>query len=496
MRAEGPRLVLRVHLVERGHPDDLDEAAERQRLDPVLGLAPPGGPDGRPEADEVSGHLHAELLRRHEVPGLVQHHRKKQGDDEDDPADQVHPPSFPQELSSRARRRAQSSTTSTSATVVTAVRAASCSETIRATVSTMRGKLIRPAWKSATHASFAALYTAGAVPPAAAASRASATAGKAASSSGSNVQVAAVDQSRPRAAPGTRSGQAMPSEIGSRMSGGDAWMIVAPSENSTIECTIDCGCTTTSTRSSENPNSRCASITSRPLFTSVAELIVISGPMFQVGWASAWRGVTVSSRSRLQPRNGPPLAVSTSLRTSELLPARRHWAIVECSESTGTICPGLALLVTSAPPMISDSLFASARVRPASRAASVACSPAAPVTPLSTTSHGHPATSHTASGPARSTGISGRGERGDGGERGWPPDRGRCAGVVPRSVRPTSKWCRSAACACGAAAGLATATAATPNSAACLASASGSEPPAARATTRKRSGLRLMMSSA
>ena len=67
------------------------------------------------------------------------------------------PPPFPQGLSSRARRRAQSSTASTSATVVTAVRAASCSETIRATVSTMRGKLIRPAWKSATHASLAAL---------------------------------------------------------------------------------------------------------------------------------------------------------------------------------------------------------------------------------------------------------------------------------------------------------------------------------------------------
>src|SRR5260370_30567913 len=99
----------------------------------------------------------------------------------------------------------------------------------------MGGKLIRPAWKSATPASFAALYTAGAVPPAAAASRASATAGKAASSSGSNVHVAAVDQSSPGAAPGTRSGHAKPSEIGSRMSGGDARRIVAPSEDSTIE---------------------------------------------------------------------------------------------------------------------------------------------------------------------------------------------------------------------------------------------------------------------
>ena len=250
----------------------------------------------------------------------------------------------------------------------------------------------------------AALYTAGAVPPAAAASRASATAGKAASSSGSNVQVAAVDQSSPGAASGTRSGQARPSEMGSRMSGGDAWMIVAPSENSTIECTIDCGCTTTSIRSRPNPKSRWASITSRPLFTSVAELIVTSGPMFQVGWASACSGVTPASRSRLQPRNGPPLAVSTRRRTSDSRPARRHWAMVECSESTGTICPGLARLVTSGPPTISDSLLARASTRPASRAASVACSPAAPVTPLSTTSQGHAATSLTASGPASTWG--------------------------------------------------------------------------------------------
>ena len=47
-----------------------------------------------------------------------------------------------------------------------------------------------------------------------------------------------------------------------------------------------------------------------------------------------------------------------------------------------------------------------------------------------------------------------------------------------------------------AAAGLATATAAGPNSAACRASRSGWPPPAASATTRNRSGLRRMMSSA
>ena len=62
--------------------------------------------------------------------------------------------------------------------------------------------------------------------------------------------------------------------------------------------------------------SRCASITSRLLFTIVAELIVTTGPIAQVGCASAWSGVTSCSESRLRPRNGPPLAVTTSRRTS------------------------------------------------------------------------------------------------------------------------------------------------------------------------------------
>ena len=33
-------------------------------------------------------------------------------------------------------------------------------------------------------------------------------------------------------------------------------------------------------------------MSSRPLLTRVAELIVMTGPMFQVGWARAWSGVT------------------------------------------------------------------------------------------------------------------------------------------------------------------------------------------------------------
>ena len=119
----------------------------------------------------------------------------------------------------------------------------------------------------------------------------------------------------------------------------------------------------------------------------------MTGPMSQVGWASACSRVTWSSSSRRRPRNGPPLAVTTSRRTSSRDPARRHCAIAVCSESTGTIWPGLARAATSGPPAINDSLFAKARVRPASRAARVGASPTDPVIPFRTTSHGHAATS-------------------------------------------------------------------------------------------------------
>ena len=55
-------------------------------------------------------------------------------------------------------------------------------------------------------------------------------------------------QSQAGATSGIRSGQPSASPIGNRMSGGEAWTMVEPSTNSTIECTIDCGCTTTSIR--------------------------------------------------------------------------------------------------------------------------------------------------------------------------------------------------------------------------------------------------------
>lgn len=85
---------------------------------------------------------------------------------------------------------------------------------------------------------------------------------------------------------------------------------------STMEWMIDCGCTTTSMRSKPMSNSRWASMTSSPLFTRVAELIVMTGPIDQVGWASAISGVTSARSARFLPRKGPPLAVTTSLRTA------------------------------------------------------------------------------------------------------------------------------------------------------------------------------------
>ncbi len=101
-----------------------------------------------------------------------------------------------------------------------------------------------------------------------------------------------------------------------------------------------------------------------------------SGPMLQVGWASACVGRDVAQvRRGGRPRNGPPLAVSTSRSTSPAAPERRHCASAECSESTGTICPGAAARVTSGPPTIRDSLFASASVLPAASAASVGAQP-------------------------------------------------------------------------------------------------------------------------
>ena len=68
----------------RVHPDEAHVAAQRDRLDPVLGLAAAARPQRAAEADEVLGGLDAEPLAGHQVPDLVQrdrgHHQGEEGD--------------------------------------------------------------------------------------------------------------------------------------------------------------------------------------------------------------------------------------------------------------------------------------------------------------------------------------------------------------------------------------------------------------------------------
>ena len=146
------------------------------------------------------------------------------------------------------------------------------------------------------------------------------------------------------------------------MSGWPRCASVAPSYRFASAWTIDCGCTTTSIRSYGVPNSQCASITSRPLFISVAESIVILPPIAQVGCASACSTVTSSSSARARPRNGPPEAVMVRRSTVPGRSPSISWCSAECSESTGMSCAPVASqsAITSSPPTTSDSLLASA----------------------------------------------------------------------------------------------------------------------------------------
>ena len=70
------------------------------------------------------------------------------------------------------------------------------------------------------------------------------------------------------------------------------------------------------------PNSRWASITSSPLFTSVAEFVVTTRPCPRWVGERLGRG-DIGECARVRPRNGPPDAVSTRRRTSPRPPERR-----------------------------------------------------------------------------------------------------------------------------------------------------------------------------
>ena len=147
----------------------------------------------------------------------------------------------------------------------------------------------------------------------------------------------------------------------------------------------------TSMSSYGTSNSSCASITSSPLFTMVAELIVTTGPMSQVGCLSASSGVTSASSSRRRPRNAPaaggqhqpphlgPRPAAQALRQRRVLgvdrddlPRPRHRGLDQRAAGDERLLVG------------QREGTAGSAARPASAPAR-----ATPTTPLSTTSQGH-----------------------------------------------------------------------------------------------------------
>src|ERR1700722_1673364 len=107
-------------------------------------------------------------------------------------------------------------------------------------------------------------------------------------------------------------------------------------------------------------------------------------------------------------RKGPPLAVSTRRATESRSSPRRHYQSAECSLSIGMMCAADsdARARTSSPAMTRTSLVAVATVAPASTAASVGRSAAAPVMATHTTSASIAAISQAASMPTAQPGGS------------------------------------------------------------------------------------------
>ena len=146
---------------------------------------------------------------------------------------------------------------------------------------------------------------------------------------------------------------------------------------------------TTSTFSGGTPNSRMASMYSRPLFIRVAQSTVIFSPMVQLGWRRASARVFPAISPRVRPKKGPPEQVSSRRRTSpRSRQPWRHWKMAECSLSTGTISTPRrrAAAITSSPAQTRVSLLARATRLPASMAARVGRRPTIPTTAVTTVS--------------------------------------------------------------------------------------------------------------
>ena len=127
-------------------------------------------------------------------------------------------------------------------------------------------------------------------------------------------------------------------------------------------------------------NSRHASMISSPLFSMVAESMVIRRPITHVGCFNACSGVIRAYSARGVVRDGPPEAVSQIVLISACAPTRMHWCTALCSLSMGRIgtLRSRAAAVRISLAVTMHSLLASPMGLPARIAACVASSPATP----------------------------------------------------------------------------------------------------------------------
>ena len=282
--AERAGLVGRVDLFHVGHADDAHVAAGGDRLHAVLGLAPGERPEARPEPEEELGDLHARALGRPVVAELVEHHHEDDADDEEQRRaaaghedEQRDHRGEEREQDARWPSRLLTSTPASSNGSFTRLPSCGSAQSVdgdrwrararpgrlperrrRRERSRCRRRAPRrrsaamavqgsgPSRNAATATSLAPLSTAGAPPPARPASNARRRHGKASRSGVSKVSCDTSVQSMAPNASGSRAGAPSARPMGRRMSGIESWAIVAPSTNSTMLCTTDCGCTTTS----------------------------------------------------------------------------------------------------------------------------------------------------------------------------------------------------------------------------------------------------------
>ena len=173
---------------------------------------------------------------------------------------------------------------------------------------------IRPSRNAATATSLAPLSTAGAPPPARPGVEREAQAREGVEVGGLERELRrAVVQSMAPNASASRAGAPRARPMGRRMSGIESCAMVAPSTNSTMLWTIDCGCTTTSIWSNGDAEQLVgldhleALVHQRRRVDGDLGAHVPRGVAQGVGDGDAGRAAHGRS-----PRNGPPLAVRTS----------------------------------------------------------------------------------------------------------------------------------------------------------------------------------------